>query len=226
MDKIILNNVSKNIKGAQVLKNISLEFYKGRIYGLYGYNGSGKTMLLRMVAGLIRPTEGEVYIDSKVMHKDMDFPENIGVMIENPNLWNNYTGKEALYSLARINCKIGFSEIDDALRRVNLDPEDKRIIKKYSLGMKKRLGIAQAIMEKPEILLLDEPSNALDKIGTEMVHNIILEEKEKGTLIILASHQKEDLKICDEVIEIEAGQVIEGVTDEEKNIVILNSVVT
>jgi ABC-2 type transport system ATP-binding protein len=161
-----------------------------------------------MIAGLIKPSEGEVLVDHYVLHKDMDFPENLGVIIENPNLWNNYTGKEALYSLARINKKIGLDKIDEALRRVELEPDDKRTIKKYSLGMKKRLGIAQAIMEEPEILLLDEPSNALDKAGVELVRNIILEERKRGILIILASHQKEDLDLCDVIIEIAEGRII------------------
>ena len=214
MKKIILKNVSKTIKGVDVLKNINYEFESGKVYGLCGYNGSGKTMLLRMIAGLIRPTEGMLSIDGKILHKDMDFPENMGVMIENPNFWSNYTGKEVLYSLAMINKKVGRLEIEDALKRVELNPTDRRTIKKYSLGMKKRLGIAQAIMETPQLLLLDEPSNALDKKGVEMVKRIILEEKQKGTLIILASHQKEDLAVCDTIIEIEEGQIIGGQENE------------
>ena len=208
MEKITLEHVSKVIKNVEVLKDINVCLQKGKVYGLKGYNGSGKTMLLRMIAGLIKPTEGTVFIDDKILHKDMDFPEDIGVMIENPNFWSNYTGKEVLYSLAMINKKIGMSEIDEVLERVELNPQDKRIIKKYSLGMKKRLGIAQAIMEKPQVILLDEPSNALDKKGVEMVRKIIQDERERGALIVLASHQNEDLDICDAIIEIEEGRIV------------------
>lgn len=214
MERIILENVSKVIRNVEVLSDINLSFAKGKIYGLKGYNGSGKTMLLRMIAGLIQPTEGTVSVDDEILHKDIDFPKDIGVLIENPNFWNNYTAKEVLYSLAVINKKIGIQEIDKALKRVDLDSDDKRTIRKYSLGMKKRLGIAQAIMEKPQILLLDEPSNALDKKGVEMVRTIIQEEKERGALIILASHQQEDLEICDVVIEIEDGRIA-GVMNEK-----------
>lgn len=214
MERIILENVSKVIRNVEVLNDINLSFAKGKIYGLKGYNGSGKTMLLRMIAGLIQPTEGTVSVDDEILHKDIDFPKDMGVLIENPNFWNNYTAKEVLYSLAVINKKIGIQEIDKALKRVDLDSDDKRTIRKYSLGMKKRLGIAQAIMEEPQILLLDEPSNALDKKGVEMVRTIIQEEKERGALIILASHQQEDLEICDVVIEIENGRIA-GVMNEK-----------
>jgi ABC-2 type transport system ATP-binding protein len=167
-------------------------------------------MLLRMIAGLIRPTTGEVYIDNKLLHKDIDFPESIGVLIETPNFWNNYTGREVLYSLAKIKNLVGIEEIDKALERSNLCPDDKRTIKKYSLGMKQRLGIAQAIMEKPEILLLDEPSNALDKKSVEMVRSIIMEERNRGVIVILASHNKEDLDVCDMVLEMEEGHIVKG----------------
>lgn len=216
MDKIIIKNVTKIIKGVTILDNINLEFQQGKIYGLCGYNGSGKTMLLRMIAGLIRPTTGEVLIDNKILHKDMDFPESIGVLIETPNFWSSYTGREVLYSLARIKNVIGIEEIDDTLRRVNLVPDDTRIIKKYSLGMKQRLGIAQAVMEKPEILLLDEPSNALDKKSVDMVRDIIREEKDRGSIIILASHNVEDLDVCDIILEIEDGRITEGDKHEKR----------
>jgi len=214
MERIILEHVSKVIRNVEVLNDINLSFEKGKIYGLKGYNGSGKTMLLRMIAGLIQPTEGTVSVDDEILHKDIDFPKDMGVLIENPNFWNNYTAKEVLYSLAVINKKIGIKEIDKALKRVELDSDDKRTIRKYSLGMKKRLGIAQAIMEEPQILLLDEPSNALDKQGVGLVRTIIQEEKKRGALIILASHQQEDLGICDVVIEIEDGRIV-GVMNEK-----------
>lgn len=207
MDRIILENVSKQIRGAEILTEINREFVSGKIYGLCGYNGSGKTMLLRMLAGLIRPSRGRVIVDGNTLHKDIDFPENMGVLIENPDFWKNYTGKEALYALAAINKKIGIKEIDHAMERVGLQPNDSRTIKKYSLGMKKRLGIAQAIMEFPKLLLLDEPTNALDKKGVETIGNLILEEKADDTIIILASHNKTDLDICDVIFEIENGRI-------------------
>ena len=207
MDRIILENVSKQIRGVEILTEINREFVSGKIYGLCGYNGSGKTMLLRMLAGLIRPSSGRVIVDGNTLHKDIDFPENMGVLIENPDFWKNYTGKEALYALAAINKKIGIKEIDHVMERVGLQPNDSRTIKKYSLGMKKRLGIAQAIMEFPKLLLLDEPTNALDKKGVETIGNLILEEKADDTIIILASHNKADLDICDVIFEIENGRI-------------------
>jgi ABC-2 type transport system ATP-binding protein len=208
MDRIILENVSKKIRGVEILTEINREFVSGKIYGLCGCNGSGKTMLLRMLAGLIRPSSGRVIVDGSILHKDIDFPENMGVLIENPDFWKNYTGKEALYALAAINKKIGTKEIDHAMERVGLQPNDSRTIKKYSLGMKKRLGIAQAIMEYPKLLLLDEPTNALDKKGVETIGNLILEEKAQDSIIILASHNKADLDICDVIFEMENGRII------------------
>ncbi len=208
MKKIVLDNISKQIRDVEILTEINKEFESGKIYGLCGYNGSGKTMLLRMMAGLIRPSSGRVIVDDKVLHKDIDFPEHMGVLIENPDFWKNYTGREALYALASINKKIGIKEIDQALKRVGLEPDDSRTIKKYSLGMKKRLGIAQAIMEFPQLLLLDEPTNALDKKGVETIANLILEEKDEDTIIVLASHSKADLDICDVIFEIENGTIV------------------
>ncbi len=207
MDRITLENVSKQIKGVEILTEINQEFKSGRIYGLCGYNGSGKTMLLRMMAGLIRPSSGRVIVDGKTLHKDIDFPENMGVLIENPDFWKNYTGKEVLYTLASINKKIGMEEINRAMEQVGLQSDDPRTIKKYSLGMKKRLGIAQAIMERPKLLLLDEPTNALDKKGVETIRNLILGQKAEDAIIILASHNKEDLDICDVILEVEEGRI-------------------
>ena len=207
MKKIVIENVSKKIHGVEILSDINIEFLSGKIYGLCGYNGSGKTMLLRMIAGLIRPSEGTVIVDGKKLHKDMDFPDKMGVLIENPEFWPNYTGKEALHMLASINHKIGEGEIATALERVGLQPNDNRVVKKYSLGMKKRLGIAQAIMENPELLLLDEPTNALDKKGVELIDHLIQEEKSEDKIIILASHNKSDLEICDVIYELEEGKI-------------------
>ena len=208
MNKIVLKDVSKTIKGVEILSELNQEFVGGKIYGLCGSNGSGKTMLLRLIAGLIRPSKGEILVDDKILHKDIDFPANMGVMIGNPEFWPYYTGKEALESLAAINKKIDEKEIDFALEKVGLQANDKRTIKKYSLGMKKRLGIAQAVMEKPELLLLDEPTNAIDKKGVELVLKLISEEKDNHKIIILASHNKSDLEICDVILEVDEGKIL------------------
>lgn len=208
VEQIKIDKVSKQIKGVWVLKDISLEFQGGVIYGLSGCNGSGKTMLLRMIAGLIRPTEGVVSVNDKILHKDMDYPPAIGVLIENPGFWKNYTGFEVLQMLADIKKSIGEKDISETMLRVGLEPGDKRTVKKYSLGMRQKLGIAQAIMEKPDIILLDEPTNALDKKSIGIVRQIIKEEAERGAIVIIASHNSMDLEICDEVIELEEGMVI------------------
>lgn len=208
MNNIRINNVSKNIKGTFVLKDINLNFQSGIIYGLCGCNGSGKTMLMRMISGLIRPTVGEVYINDKLLHKDIDYPSEIGVLIETPNFWKNLTGFEVLKLLANIKNIIDETEIRETMLRVGLDPDDKRTIKKYSLGMRQKLGIAQAIMERPTIILLDEPTNALDKESVSNIRKIIKEEADRGAIVILASHNTMDLDICDKLIELEGGGVI------------------
>lgn len=208
MSDIVLKEVDKKIKDNWVLKGINLTFHGGKIYGLSGCNGSGKTMLLRMIAGLIRPTKGEVMFGNKVLHKDIEFPESIGVLIEQPAFWNNYTGFEALKTLANIRKCISDAEIKKTMRSVNLDPEEKKTIRKYSLGMRQKLGIAQAIMENPDVILLDEPTNALDKNTIKIVREILLEEVKKNKIIVIASHNVMDLEICDEVLELEEGSVV------------------
>lgn len=205
---IRLEQISKEIKGAPVLKNINLEFKTGMIYGLHGINGSGKTMLLRMIAGLIRPTEGKVFLDGKLLHKDLDFPQSMGVVIENPDFWHNYTGLQVLRTLAAIKKTASERDLHTALERVGLSSEDGRTVRKYSLGMKQRLGIAQAIMERPDILLLDEPTNALDKEGIIQIQQILKEEAGRGAVVILASHNAADLQVCDVLIEMEQGKVV------------------
>lgn len=207
MLKITLDQVSKKIKNNWVLKNISYTFQGGTLYGVYGYNGSGKTMLLRMISGLIRPTEGSIFINDKKLHAEIDYPESIGVLIESPNFWKNYTGFEVLKTLAGIKKVISDDEIKNAMKRVLLDPEDKRTISKYSLGMKQKLGIAQAIMEHPDIILLDEPTNALDKKSVTQVRQILLEEKKRGAIVIIASHNSQDIDLCDQMIEVTEGVI-------------------
>ena len=207
MNEIIISGISKTIKGTEILKNIDLKLRGGKIYGLYGSNGSGKTMLLRAVAGLIRIDNGSIIINGKQLHKETDFPESIGVVIENPQFWDGYTGFENLKMLASIKKKIKDQAIKDTLERVGLDPSDKKTVKKYSLGMKQKLGIAQAIMERPDIILLDEPTNALDKKSTENIRGIIAEEAARGAIVVIASHVEEDLDICDIRYEMVEGKI-------------------
>ena len=213
---IILNDVKKTIKKATVIDGISAKWTGGKVYGLCGYNGCGKTMLMRLVAGLIRPTEGSVTIDGKELGKDIDFPESIGLMIENPAFLDHYTAMQNLQLVASLKKKATREDCIDALKRVNLDPNDLRTFKKFSLGMKQRLGIAAAIFEKPDLILLDEPTNALDADGTELAAKIIREERERGALIILACHEREFLEnAADEVIKIEHGQFVEDENETE-----------
>lgn len=207
MNEIIISGISKTIKGTEILKNIDLKLQGGKIYGLYGSNGSGKTMLLRAIAGLIRIDSGSIIINGKQLHKETDFPESIGVVIENPQFWDGYTGFENLKILASIKKKINDEAIRATLEKVGLDPGDKKTVKKYSLGMKQKLGIAQAIMESPDIILLDEPTNALDKKSTENIRGIIAEEATRGAIVVIASHVEADLDICDIRYEMADGEL-------------------
>ena len=190
-----------------ILDEINYEFHPGVIYGIHGRNGSGKTMLLRAIAGLIRPTRGEIKIGEKILHQDMDFPESIGVLIETPNFWKNYTGVKVLKTLASIKNVIGQREIEEILQKVGLDPKDSRTVRKYSLGMKQRLGIAQALMEQPDILLLDEPTNAIDKMGVQVGEELFRKEANRGAVVIIASHNLQDLEHCDQLLEMDQGRI-------------------
>lgn len=181
--KVRIENVTKKIKGVTILDNVSCEFEGGKIYGITGANGSGKTMLLRLIAGLIKADSGCVYIDDKILKKDIDHPENIGVLIENPNFWKRYTGMETLKLLADIRKQATEDDIKNALVRVGLEPSDKRVVRKYSLGMRQKLGIAQAIMEKPDILLLDEPTNHLDVDAKDELKRALKEYK--GSILMV-----------------------------------------
>ena len=206
MNKIQVKNLSKEIKGKYILNNINLSFERGKIYGLYGRNGSGKTMLLRALAGLLIPTEGEIDIDGKILHKDMDFPENVGIIIENTSLLPQFDGFTNLKQLGKIRNVATDEDIDNALDTVGLKGETKKV-KAYSLGMRQRLSIAQAIFEKPELLLLDEPTNALDENYINKVREILLKEKDRGAIVIIASHNKDDLRIlADEIISMSDGK--------------------
>lgn len=199
MKSVEVINVSKTIGNIKILDNINLNLEKGKIYGFFGRNGSGKTMLFRAICGLIKPTLGEIKINGKTLHRDISFPESVGVIIESPGFWNHYTGFENLKMLASIKQLITDEKIKQALAKVGLDPEDKRTFKKYSLGMKQRLAIAQAIMEQPDLLVLDEPTNALDEEGVELTRKILLEEKNRGATILIASHNKDDIEILSDL---------------------------
>lgn len=208
MHKIVTENASIKIKNKYILKDINLEFENGKIYGFYGRNGSGKSVFMKSIIGLMKLTEGRVICDGKIIGKDMDFLPDAGILIEEPSFYRQYSAVTNLKMLAGIQKKITKSEIEESIRAVGLDPDDSKKVSKYSLGMLKRLGIAQAIMEDPEILILDEATSALDEEGVNWFRNFMLEQKEKNKLVIISSHIKEDIEmLCDEVISLEHGKV-------------------
>ncbi len=212
MANIKLSDITKTIKKKTVLDNINLEMHAGTVTGFNGINGSGKTMLMRMITGLIRPTSGSVYIDDKELHKDISFPPSVGALLENPAFIDGYTGKENLKLLAGIKGLVTDDEIDEILDFVGLSNAKDKKYKKYSLGMKQRLGIAAAVMEKPEIVILDEPTNSLDSEGVEMVKSLVQREKERQSLVIIACHEYEILKSLSDIIySIEDGKIIDVV---------------
>ena len=203
-------NVSKTIGKKELLKNISLELQGGNVYGFVGENGSGKTMLFRILCGLIRPTSGTVLLDGQNIHQKHE-PIKMGVIIENTGMWPELTGMENLYFLSSLNQYIKKDEIARVMERVGLDPANKLPIRKYSLGMRQRLIIAQAIMEQPDFLFLDEPTNAIDKEGIQLVYRIIEEEADRGAVVLMASHISQDITaLCAEVFHMEAGVLTKG----------------
>lgn len=197
---IKVENVSKIIRGNSVIEHISMELASGKVFGFRGINGSGKTMLMRLIAGLIYPTKGQITVDNKILGRDINFPENMGLLIENPAFLDNYSGFANLKLLSSIQDKIDDKQIRRTLERVGLEPDSKKKYKKYSLGMKQKLGIAAAVLEKPELLILDEPANALDEEGVERLKKIVQEEKERGALIILSCHDAYLLEEMSDVI--------------------------
>lgn len=197
---INVENVSKIIRGNSVIEHISMELASGKVFGFRGINGSGKTMLMRLIAGLIYPTKGQITVDNKILGRDINFPENMGLLIENPAFLENYSGFANLKLLSSIQDKIDDKQIRRTLERVGLEPDSKKKYKKYSLGMKQKLGIAAAVLEKPELLILDEPANALDEEGVERLKKIVQEEKERGALIILSCHDAYLLEEMSDVI--------------------------
>jgi ABC-2 type transport system ATP-binding protein len=201
-------NLTKTIKGAMILDDINVRFESGRIYGLRGKNGSGKTMFIRAICGLIRLDSGAVDIDGKILGRDMSFPESVGVLIENPAFIPKYTGFGNLKLLAGIQNRADTAGIRETLSGVGLDPDDRRTYRKYSLGMKQRLGVACAVMEHPDIILLDEPINALDEGGVVRIKELLLAEKRRGAIIVIACHDREELEfLSDEIFSMENGKI-------------------
>lgn len=203
---ISIENLNKQFKNQLVLNNINVKFSNGHIYGIIGRNGSGKTVLLKCICGFLKPTTGIISVNHKIVGKDIDFPQKLGFIIETPGFLLNYSGYKNLKYLASIRKNIDSNEIKKSMSLVGLDSADKKHVGKYSLGMRQRLGIAQAIMENPDILILDEPMNALDKNGVQEMRRLFLQMKSEGKLILLTSHNREDIEIlCDEVYEMEKG---------------------
>lgn len=207
---IQLQNVTKRIKENTVLDNVSYTFKSGFVYGLYGQNGSGKTMLLRVISGLINLDSGSIFIDGEKLHDKIEFPPETGIVIENMELLPECSAKRNLQMLAKIKNIADEKDIIFSLERVGLDPDSDKKVKKFSLGMKQRLNIAQAIFENQKIILLDEPTNALDEDAVQLIYKIIREEKSRGATIIVATHHKEDLKeVCDVILKIAEGKIVE-----------------
>ena len=208
--EIIINNVNKTIKGIEILKNVSLEMKSGKIYGLQGVNGSGKTMLMRAICGLIRTDNGEIKINDKIIDKDLEFPESVGVLIEKPGLIDNYTAMQNLKFLADIRKKTTDQELREFLIKLKLDPDDKRKVKKFSLGMRQKVGIAQAFIDNPDLLILDEPFNALDSEAVDILKTLLKEYINEDRIIILSCHSREILEeVCDEIFKMEEGKIVE-----------------
>jgi len=204
-----IENLTKTFGTQTVISDISMTLVSGKIYGLVGRNGSGKTVLMKMILGFIKPTSGTIKVNGKQVGKEIDIPDDIGAIIETPGFLPEYSAFQNLKLMAMIRGKITNERIRETIKLVGLDPDSKKHVGKYSLGMRQRLGIAQAIMEDPQILLLDEPLNGLDNEGVEEMRNVLLKQKDQGKLIIIASHSKEDIDIlCDEIFRFDHGKII------------------
>ncbi|MDD3339080.1 MAG: ATP-binding cassette domain-containing protein [Lachnospiraceae bacterium] len=205
---ISVQDVRKSFGQEEILHGIAVDFEAGKTHGIVGFNGSGKTVLFKCICGFLEPTSGRVFVGGKEIGKDIDFPESLGLIIENPGFLQNMSGFKNLRLLAQLNRKISDEVIKDTIRKVGLDPDMKKPVAKYSLGMRQRLGIAQAIMEDPDILILDEPFNGLDKKGVSEIHQLIRDLKAKGKTIILTSHNAVDIDtLADDVWEMDAGKL-------------------
>lgn len=206
---IQLEQATKNFNEQTVLNNVTISFNKGLVHGIIGRNGSGKTMLLKVICGFTPLTSGKVFVNNVQIGKDADVPSDIGVIIETPGFLPNYSAFQNLKLLAKIKNKVSIDRIQEVMRLVGLDPDNKKHVCKLSMGMRQRLGIAQAIMEDPSLIILDEPFNGLDANGVDDIHNLLLELKEQGKTILMTSHSSEDInRLCDNVIRMEQGRII------------------
>ena len=206
MNSIEIENLTMDFRRNRVLHGITHGFEKGMIHGIVGNNGSGKTVMFKCICGFLNPTGGRVTVEGKRIGRERDFPESIGIIIEAPGFLPQFSGLKNLELLASLKGKLTLTEIADVIRRVGLDPASRKPVGKYSLGMRQRLGIAQAIMEKPRILILDEPTNGLDKHGVKEIRELIRSLKEPDRTILIASHNVADIdELCDTVCEMDAG---------------------
>lgn len=208
MSEIVkVENVTKYFKQEKVLDDVNMSLETGHIYGIVGKNGAGKTVLFKIIAGFIKPSSGKVTVAGKIIGVDRDFPDSLGLIIETPGFLSQYNAYQNLLYLANINNKISKEDVKESIRMVGLDPGSNKKVGKFSLGMRQRLGIAQAIMENPNLIILDEPMNGLDKKGIEDVKELLLKLKGDGKTILMASHYAEDMEICDEVFQMEEGKL-------------------
>ena len=208
MSEIVkVENVTKYFKQEKVLDDVNMNLETGHIYGIVGKNGAGKTVLFKIIAGFIKPSSGKVTVAGKIIGVDRDFPDSLGLIIETPGFLSQYNAYQNLLYLANINNKISKEDVKESIRMVGLDPGSNKKVGKFSLGMRQRLGIAQAIMENPNLIILDEPMNGLDKKGIEDVKELLLKLKGDGKTILMASHYADDMEICDEVFQMEDGKL-------------------
>ena len=212
MSYISVEHLTKEIGNDTVLKDVALSLEKRRIIGLEGQNGSGKTMLMRAVCGLIKPSQGYVSIENKKLWDDIDFPPSVGLLLEKPALLSSYSSRKNLEILSSIKQIASEQDIDAAIEKVGLDPKDKRPVRKYSLGMKQRLGIAMAFFEQPDLIILDEPTNALDEDGVHMLTELIVEQRDRGATLLISSHDAEFLEsVCDVIYKMKLGKIVEKI---------------
>lgn len=201
-----LDHVSKKFGEELVVRDVTQNFEQGLTHGIVGFNGSGKTVLLKCICGYIHPTGGSIYVNDREVGKEVDFPQSMGLIIESPGFLGNYSGIENLKMLAAPTGKASIPRIRDTMKKVGLDPDSKKKVSQYSLGMRQRLGLAQALMEDPELLILDEPFNGLDKKAVQEMYGLVRELKERGKTIFLTSHNAEDIRtLCDRIFEMDAG---------------------
>ncbi|EES73113.1 ABC transporter, ATP-binding protein [Paenibacillus sp. oral taxon 786 str. D14] len=212
--KIEVTNFTKTIGKTNVLENINVTLNSGHIYGVVGKNGSGKTMFLRMISGLILPTKGEVKVDGKVLGKQISFPDQLGILLEKPSFLGHLTGYENLKMLAKIRNNASDEDIQSYMNLFDLDWKSKKKVKQYSLGMKQKLGIIQAMMENQQIIILDEPFNALDEASVETLRQVLRKLKAEKKLIVMTSHNKEDIQLlCDYTFTLSAGKMMSSTNE-------------